>query len=286
MADVEQRVRVILHLAAEQSLSEEFVVERHEAGLYVELRGADATLIGQRTLPLEGSCEELAQAAAVVLSAWLTDVHPDFASALPAPAPVLEQPATAPEPPAPEPPPPPTPPPTPRTEQRPSTSRRYLVDLSLGAGADFADKKLAPAGLVSAAYVPERSGLGGAVWLSVDPSRREPLATGSVAWRRWPVGIGPTYRWSTRRLFVDVSAGPAIAWLHLRGANFTPSYAHNAATWAGFANLRLASRGKVAVFGLSSTQYYVAKSTAYVGGAEYGLPRWSTSLFIGVSVSP
>ena len=85
--DVESRVRAILHLAPEQELSEHFAVERHEAGLYVELRLADATLVGQRTLPAEGNCDELAQAAAVVLSAWLSDVHPDFAGVLPPAAP-------------------------------------------------------------------------------------------------------------------------------------------------------------------------------------------------------
>ena len=67
--DVQTRVRSILHLAPEQTLSESFLVERHESGLYVELRGNDAAVIGQRTLPLAGSCDELAQAAAVVLAA-------------------------------------------------------------------------------------------------------------------------------------------------------------------------------------------------------------------------
>ena len=62
-------MHVILHLRPEQALSEHFVVERHEAGLYVELRSADSTLIGERTLPAEGSCDELAQAAAVILNA-------------------------------------------------------------------------------------------------------------------------------------------------------------------------------------------------------------------------
>ena len=97
--DVQAKVRTILHLAPEQQLTESFLVERHEAGLYVVLKAADASVIGERTLPLEGSCDELAQAAAVVLSAWLTDVHPDFAGALPAPVPA----------PAPEPQPPPEP---------------------------------------------------------------------------------------------------------------------------------------------------------------------------------
>ncbi|MDF3069531.1 MAG: hypothetical protein K0R38_5132 [Polyangiaceae bacterium] len=63
-------------------------MQRREAGLFVELRSADATSIGERLLPVEGSCDELAQAAAVVLSAWLSDVHPDFAPELPVPQPV------------------------------------------------------------------------------------------------------------------------------------------------------------------------------------------------------
>ena len=136
--DVEARVRTILHLKAEQELSESFLVERHEAGLNVELRGADASTIGQRTLPTEGSCDELAQAAAVVLSAWLTDVHPDFAGALPAPEPK----------PGPEPPPepkselePPKPPPVTETKAPPPKSPAPVTarawDFALGIGADY-----------------------------------------------------------------------------------------------------------------------------------------------------
>ncbi|HYJ09583.1 MAG TPA: hypothetical protein VEX18_11255, partial [Polyangiaceae bacterium] len=114
-ADVQGRVRSILHLAPEQQLSESFLVERHEGGLYVVLKSADSGVIGERTLPLEGSCDELAQAAAVVLSAWLTHVHPDFAGALPEP-----EPPPPPEPEAPPPPPPAEPPQTPSNQAAPA----------------------------------------------------------------------------------------------------------------------------------------------------------------------
>ena len=161
--DVEPRVRIILHLSAEQELSERIRVERREGELYVGLRSADSMLIGERVLPAEGSCDELAEAAAVVLSAWLTDVHPDFAGALP---------AAPPEPPEPEPPAPeraapepkaaiPAPvahePPSPAPMLRarvPRIARRaaYGADLVMAVGVGVAGRRSSAAGLLSAGW--------------------------------------------------------------------------------------------------------------------------------------
>ena len=186
-------MRVILHLPPERELSEGFVVERHESGLYVELRSADSTVIGQRTLPAEGNCDELAQAAAVVLSAWLSDVHPDFAGALPPPAPTPE-----PEPkPEPEPEPPPAPKPKPERKApppppTPSTPRGW--DLALGVGADLTGQKLAIAAPFSVRYGAVAHGFGGSFLAIATPLRQQPFGPGQISWWRWPFGLGPSFR--------------------------------------------------------------------------------------------
>jgi hypothetical protein len=288
--DVERRVRAILHLRPEQELSERFVVERHEAALFVELRSADAALIGQRTLPLEGNCDELAEAAAVVLSAWLTDVHPDFATALPMPEP---EPQVPPELPVPV---PVAEPPVPKAEAPPASrpappkpAPRFMphgVELSLGAGADWQGRKFAASAMVSAAFAPNAGGLGAFIWAALDTSRRESLGGGSVSWRRWPIGVGPSYRWQASRLRFDVSLGPALAWLRVRGVGFAPNYSQHAATWAGFGSVRLASRGRTGIFALVNTVFYFGDSIAYAAAAEYRLPPVSLSLFVGATASP
>lgn len=289
--DVEARVRTILHLPVEQELSEGFVVERHESGLYVELRSADNAVIGQRTLPVEGTCDELAQAAAVVLSAWLSDVHPDFAGALPpAVEPAVEPappPVPVPEPtPAPvlrsrtAPPPPAAPPPPPRRLQ-----------LGLGVGADLAGESLALAGVLVAAYLPARQGLGLSGFAAVTWPREEPLGPGTVAWRRWPAGVGPSLRGAMSSLSWDVSAGPAIGWMHFSGTKFERSSQKNGFAGGGFLDLRIASRGRhLGVFALLNAQLFPEKYGASASGADgpwaITLPRFSLGLAAGGWLSP
>jgi len=283
--DVEARVRVILHLTSEQQLSEGFVVERHESGLYVELRSADSTLIGQRTLPAEGSCDELAQAAAVVLSAWLNDAHPDFASALPA--------APAPEPePAPVPVPAPAPPPPLKAAAPPvaphAPSRQW--ELGAGVGAELTDGSFVPAAFVAGGFVPVAGGFGLSGMLGASWSRQLPLGPGEVAWRRWRLGAGPSFRVATRSVSVDVNAGPALAWLHLNGSNFERSSTQDGVEFGGFLNARVLSRGRrVGLFALASGQYY-RDSGAFASGQNEQwfapVPRFTLGLAVGAWLLP
>jgi hypothetical protein len=265
--DVQARVRSILHLASEQQLSESFLVERHEAGLYVVLKSADSSVIGERTLPLQGSCDELAQAAAVVLSAWLTHVHPDFAGALPAPEPAPELEAPPPPPPAEPPQAPPKRPaavvvPSDPVSRAPPNPARF--DWGLGAGADLSGGVLAPAALASVGYGPESFGFGLAAQIMVTTTREEPLGAGWVRWRRWPLGVGLSLRASSPGLRWDFSGGPLVAWLNLVGRNFATDYTEDAAAWGGFLTVRASGRGRFAPFALANVQYYPGHSVASV----------------------
>lgn len=287
-------MRSILHLSAEQTLSESFLVERHESGLYVELRGSDAAVIGQRTVSAGGSCDELAQAAAVVLAAWLTDVHPDFAGALPPPP--ADQP---PEPKAEEPPPadekpassgaslqsaehPPEPAP-------PKPPKSYRWDFALGVGADYSASSLALAGFVSAGLVPESGGLGLGLMAIPSAARERGLGPGNFEWRRWPLGLGPIWRLESQSVVVDLSAGPALAWLHFSGSVFDKTFQPNGAAWGGFLSVRAATQGKHwgALWWLEG-QYYPAESKVFASGveAQWVLPHTSLGAFVGVRFSP
>lgn len=272
--DVQARVRDILHLAPEQQLSESFLVERREVGLYVVLKADDASVIGERTLPLEGSCDELAQAAAVVLSAWLTNVHPDFAGALPArPEPEPKPKHDASEPAAKPPPQPrqaaasaPTRRPAEPSRPAPPNPRRF--DWALGAGGDLTGGALAPAALASFGHGPESFGLGLTVQVMLSTSRDEPLGPGRVRWRRWPLGVGLSLRASSPGLRWDFSAGPVVAWLKLAGENFVDDDTTNADVWGGFLGVRASGRDRFAPFAQANLQYFPGDSLAYVGGSE------------------
>lgn len=283
--DVEARVRGILHLAPEQQLEESFGVERREAGLYVTLKAADASTIGERTLPLEGTCDELAQAAAVVLSAWLTDVHPDFAGALPPGAPAEAAPEPPPEP-APEPPPEPKPA-APRAQPAPRPAprgRAGSLDAALGAGADLTSGAVAPAAFVAVGYGAIRSGLGAHAFGFVTMPRERALGPGRIAWRRWPLGAGPSFRVGSSSAAWDFAGGPVVAWLHLDGRDFEREASVGALNWGGFFNVRVAGRAEpFAPFGLLSLQVYPGKAVAHVENLdrEWRLPVFSLALAFG-----
>jgi hypothetical protein len=286
--DVEARVRSILHLAPERELSESFLVERHEAGLFVLLRSADSTVIGERTLPTQGSCDELAQAAAVVLSAWLTDVHPDFAGELPARP--VEPPAPIPPPPPPPPPvlaPPPPPPPPP-----PVARAAGPFDVSLGVGTQLSRDGLGPlAASLNARYGAPVQGIGVTAFGILTLARTEPLAEGEVEWRRWPFGVGPEYRISTPRVSLDISAGPALGWLRFEGHGFDRTDSQAGVTWGGFANMRLSLRTRpFAPFVLAHMQIFPFESTAWVKDPqqqpELTLPPEAFVLSVGLLFAP
>lgn len=275
--DVQTRVRTILHLGPEQQLTESFLVERHEAGLYVVLKAADASVIGERTLPLEGSCDELAQAAAVVLSAWLTDVHPDFAGALPAP--VTEPAAEPPPAPAPEKPEPakpaPAAKPAPVFPVRPSAPPNPgRFDWGAGAGGDISSVGFAPAVLASAGYGPESSGLGLSLLAVLSTAREQRLGVGQVEWRRWPVMLGPSWRLTWSGLRWDLAAGPSVAWLHLVGKNFLDDQTEDGATFGGALTIRAAGQGALAPFGLANLQYYPGDSVAFITDQTGAMEEW------------
>jgi hypothetical protein len=297
--DVETRVRAILHLPAEHELSESFLVERHEAGLYVELRGADTTLIGQRTLPLAAgaTCEELSQASAVVLSAWLSDVHPDFAGALPKPEP---EPAPEPEPEKQEPKPVPeakaTPKPAEVVAPLPSAEvpRRshHRFELEVALGIDIAGSSVALALPVGVGYEPLASGLGVHGFFALSLSHQLELLPGQVVWRRWPIGVGPTYRFASGNVAWDVGAGGLVGWLHATGKNFDHLLVKDGPTAGGYLAAQVGSRlprGRHwGVYGTVIAELFPGQVDFSVTGLEgqARLPLFSVGLGLGARFAP
>lgn len=288
--DVETRVRGILHLAPERELSEGFAVERHESGLYVELRLADSTLIGQRTLPADGTCDELAQAAAVVLSAWLSDVHPDFATELPPPAPPPIPPDSGLPRPLPAAPPSPQPQAASPSLHSP-TPRPWEAGAALGVDLSASGGTVAAAGYLLGSYRPAAQGWGVSAFVGASSFREERLGPGLVDWWRWPLGIGPSLRVVTGPVAWDASAGPALGWLHFSASKLDRTSAQNGVEPGGFLSLRASSRGRRGgVFGFVNAQVYpgdfAAKATG-VGGPWFApVSQFSLGLALGAWLSP
>jgi hypothetical protein len=87
--------------------------------------------------------------------------------------------------------------------------------------------------------MPERWGLGGALTAMVTGARRVELSNGSVRYFRWPLVLGPAFRFPIGAASLDVHAGAALAWLHLEGLDYEPAQKHDAFSAGGALVARL-----------------------------------------------
>jgi hypothetical protein len=210
----------MLGLRASDVLGEQATVERDGASLHVTLRSQDGRVLGERSLPADGSCAELAGVVAVVLAAWLSDVHPEFVGALPAA-------------------PPPPPPPPPARPARPSPPS-HQGRIGLGLGADFSGSKLVPLATLGLDWTPIRGGFGAFVSATISGQHSVTLSSGSVRYFRWPLQLGPLLRVPLAGSALDVKAGPVLAWLYLSGNGFASSSTRSAFVGGGFISTRIA----------------------------------------------
>jgi hypothetical protein len=253
---VSEELERIVPNAAGTPPQDRALLSSEDGVLLVHLRAPDGTLLGERRIVAEGSCNERARAVAVILGTWLTDIHPEYRSALPLPAPAPEQPTQAPaaNPPAaapsPQRPPPlqrpaplqPAPLPARLADRDVATSkqaaaRRWSGALAIGFGLSEAGAVLA--GALSASYAPERTGLGAAAFAVLTLPAERSLGSGTVSSFRWPLGAGPLLRVQGRRAFFDVSAGPMVGWLHVAGEGFSENRSADDAAAGAFGRVRL-----------------------------------------------
>jgi hypothetical protein len=209
-------------------------ITTQEGMLLVTLRGPDGAPLGERRIPAEGDCDAQARTVAVILATFLTDLHPEYLTLLPA-----AQPEAAPEappaeitPPAEAPPkaplPAPVPPaqrsappsPDPRAEPVlaiPPTRDEWLLTAAAGVALS---SKLVPAGEVSFSFVPGARGLGARVFVLVPGSADRELGGAVASFARYPLGVGPIVRAGGRGAWLDAGAGVALGWLRVAGRTF------------------------------------------------------------------
>jgi hypothetical protein len=221
---VEARVREVLGLrTGSPAFEERATVERDGASLRVTLRAHDGRVLGDRRLQAEGSCRDLEGVVAVVLAAWLSDVHPEFVGSLPAPAPLPAPPSAQ----------------SGESIEARRPPRRWL--LGAGIGADLSSLAPAPFVALGVRWIPERSGLGAALAATLVGARSEDLSTGSVRHWRWPLELGPVLRVPVGSAALDFGAGASLAWLHLEGSGFASSASHDAFHVGGFISTRIST---------------------------------------------
>ena len=227
-AAVDARVRDILGLSAEARLDERATIAREGASLRVTVRGNDDRVLGDRLLQADGNCSELAGAVAVVMAAYISDVHPEYLASLPAEA---------------------APAPSSLASRRDAgvapasrgagSIRHFRLGLALGA--EFSGAAPVPSGGLGVTWLPARSGFGFAASAAVSGAHQTQLSNGRLRYFRWPVTLGPALRLPTASVELSLQAGAALAWLHLEGVDFAPSATRDTLGLGGFVVARVAA---------------------------------------------
>jgi hypothetical protein len=293
---VDARMREILGISATTKLAERIEVSREDGSLRVTLRGEGDRVLGDRVLPGEGNCEELARVAAVVLATWYSDVHPEYVGLLPAPisadasiasgpksasvaraatagqssiepSPVEDQPSAA--------------------ESSGSTHWQWGFHSSFGV--EMSGERVAPSVGIGVELMPTDAGFGAALDATWVGLQSQTLDDGRLKYSRRPLAVGLVRRFTPAGVVVDVEGGVALGWLHVTGRGFPAN--HDADDWseAGFVSLR-ATTGSTLLrpFAGISGYGWLKSATAYVGdsGREFRLPAIELLFFAGIDVIP
>jgi hypothetical protein len=204
-AAIEQRLRPLLSPARS---TDRATVDESLNAIRVEVRNAAGALIGVRALPLAGSCDDRADAVAVVIAAWEPDlarreeVRARIATPIPESTAVV---ATS-----------------PRDWQLTwEVGASFLGTITGGAFAAgaSADVTLGRRGFPLAA----RIGIAGGDY------RDLALAGGRASWTRAALMFGPVFDVvSQKGVRIDVHADVAAGWMFVQGRGYNANYSDNA----------------------------------------------------------
>jgi hypothetical protein len=250
-------------------------IEETGGVLRVSLSAPDGALLGTRDLPRTSSCAELAAAAAVVVAAWESDVHPEFRPSIPLSVPSNEVAAPA---------------AVARAPSKPTTPLVFEVGAALsGSVAPGAGTAAAAGGLIVASVTSARRSVGLRLMLAGGAEREIPLETGRAFWRRLVAGLGPELRVTPRStaLALDLHAEALVASLSARGEGFTTNL-NDASVDPGvsaggrfvWANHTVAPWLDVSFAGWLRGQ----RAVSAPDDASVALPRVEATVAIGVSV--
>lgn len=263
-AAVEARVADLLGPSAAATPRRAYLIEEPHR-LRVVLFSADGVRQGERTFAREGtSCDDVAAAVAVTLSAWAGDGHPELALP-PPPLPVPEEVTVA----------------TLAARSAPAVpARPHRAELgfALGAGLGAGDgDALAWTGTVSASLRPHAGRWGGRLSAFGQTPRDVPLpaagAGARASWGRWGGAGGICVRLSSPSDRGDVEVGLALALAQLKVAG------------AGFAQDRTSRALDVGA--VAHARWYVPFGSGVPLGAVAALEAraWGEGNHLGVAAS-
>lgn len=271
-ADVDRRLQPLLPRAAPDA-SSNASPERHVAtieaiaqptghtALHLRLRRSDASVIGDRAIPLAGDCQSMAEAVAVVIAAWETE-GPSGLSAPENVRQVASAPLATPAPPN--------------------------LHASVGAGAG--------AGLVGGVAVVGRVeaqlGPGGSYWrlrlaMMREGSRRVDLTPGGADWQHTMVEAGLVLQGAQGAWVGSVDVGPTVGWVTLQGVGFDDNQDSQSMEYGVQGGIRAGRRlGRWVLWAEARGNAWLRGQRALLtnsASAQVEIPRTDVSVGVGTS---
>ena len=248
-------------------------IETVDDAVDIELRRSDGILIGHRRLPAQGTCEERARGAAIVLATWESDVHPAFEREIAAP---------------PAPPPPAPPPPTDVVRTLPPVTlapERAKWDLGAGVSTSVAGGAFVAGARLAGTFL-GASGIGAQMVVAGEGDRSTSAGSGQAIWSRYTAGAGPAFRRPFGAWAIDANLTLIAALFRVHGEQYPVSY--QASGWdAGVvAGGRLIAPGKAwrPWLAIDATRWLDRRDVREaVSGQAREIPAWAASTSLGVS---
>jgi hypothetical protein len=205
-ADVARRLAELLPTTAKAvapaSPTGRVIVARNGLALRLVLLGPNANELATRELPTDGTCDDLATAAAVVIAAWQADLNPDLTPAVALPSkPAVPVPAVATS-----------------AGARATPAPALPTRLELGLGLMVSDVgDLAPGAIVTGALGRRNLGLVAGLMGTTSRTTAVGALANAASWTRVTLAVGPAWQPRRGNLRAEVRVQGLVGVLHVRG---------------------------------------------------------------------
>lgn len=281
---VEERLAALMGEADAGRAARVRVVEDGGASrrLRVEIVAGDGAVLLLRELGGEGSCDERAEAAAVVVAAWLAqDATASPAATSPSPSPSISSSSSS------------SSSPSPPISSSPSSSPSSSISSSSSSSSgrwEFAAAAgvvagTAPALRVDTLWAPFRGRAMLRASLLLEGTRESALAGGQARWLRGAAGLGLGYRLSGGAVAADLTLDALLGAVRVSGAEFTTSQSSWGGDLGGAAGVQvMRARGRVRPLLGFSVLGWLGQHRAEVGGVTEtrAIPRVDFLVMVGL----
>jgi len=234
--------------------------------LHLRLVRPDASVVGDRRLLMQGTCQDMAEAVATVFAAWETQPLP---GAIPDEMPASTVRKT-----------------TQRSQPASTQSRPWQVIVGAGAGVALVGGTAATGG------VDVQLGRASSHWqlrlgLASETDRQLNLSPGRVDWQHNTAALGVCWRVLDPAWLLSLDAGPVAGWATLAGSGFSANRKQRSFEYGAQAGLRAGRTfGRWTLWAEWRTNLWARLQRVTVDGADSRaqLPQVDTAVSLGLSL--